>query len=238
MSSSTADATFETEQLLIDKGVEVNARDCRGRVPLHYAFVKIKDFSSSAQSDPIETVSSLCAIDGLDIDVADKWQKTPLHYAAQCSATISSLYILQRGAQLESKDIYGNTPLGVALLRNHFNYGIILIQREAVVIEPVNFEFPKRLAKMWKDQERKEKAKALALVQGADVRMDNEAQDAEDESKKKHRNLFNDKTGNKFNMQNFFFNAGMSSDEDSEADSDDESSDDEGQAMETNLMVN
>lgn len=82
MSSSTADATFETEQTLIDLGVEVNLRDNKGRVPLHYAFVKIKNWNSNQQIDPIETVSSLCAQPGLEIEVADKWKKTPLHYAA------------------------------------------------------------------------------------------------------------------------------------------------------------
>ena len=127
MSSSSADATFETEQLLIDRGVNINARDVRGRVPLHYAFVKMQNYKDSSAIDPIESVSSLCACKNLEIEVVDKWQKTPLHYAAQRSATISSLYILQRGAQLESKDIYGNTPLGIALMHNHFNYGIILI---------------------------------------------------------------------------------------------------------------
>ena len=43
MSSAGADATFETEQLLIDLGVDINKRDSFGRVPLHYAFVKIED---------------------------------------------------------------------------------------------------------------------------------------------------------------------------------------------------
>ena len=76
----------------------------------------------------------------------DKWLKTPLHYAAQRCATISSLYILQRGAKLESKDIYGNTPLGITLLKKHFNYGIILIQKSADVTIPVYHEFPRRIA--------------------------------------------------------------------------------------------
>ncbi len=82
MSSSTADATFETEQLLIDEGVDINVRDCHGRVPLHYAFVKLKDYANKNQIDPIETISSLCARKELEIEVADKWLKTPLHYAA------------------------------------------------------------------------------------------------------------------------------------------------------------
>ena len=73
MSSSTADATFETEQLLIDLGVKINERDIRGRVPLHYAFVKLKQYNDSSQIDPIETVSSLCACKELEIEVPDKW---------------------------------------------------------------------------------------------------------------------------------------------------------------------
>jgi len=39
------------------------------------------------------------------------------------------MYMIQRGADMEKKDIYGNTPLGVGLMNKHFNYGIILIQK-------------------------------------------------------------------------------------------------------------
>lgn len=66
MSSATADATFEIEQLIIDLGVKVNQRDSFGRVPLHYAFVKngrstLEGAANTWSTDPIETVSSLCA---------------------------------------------------------------------------------------------------------------------------------------------------------------------------------
>jgi ankyrin repeat protein len=46
MSSASADASFETEAVLIDHGININLRDQRGRVPLHYAFVKIKDWKT------------------------------------------------------------------------------------------------------------------------------------------------------------------------------------------------
>lgn len=94
MSSATADATFETEQCLIDLGVNINLRDHQGRVPLHYAFVKINKPFESHQLDPIETVSSLCGQQGLEIEVADRWLKTPLHYAAQRGAAICTLYMI------------------------------------------------------------------------------------------------------------------------------------------------
>lgn len=107
--------------------MDINARDCRERVPLHYAFVKIKDWKGKTGIDPIETVTSLCGQQGLEIEVADKWKKTPLHYACQRGASISTLYLINRGANLESKDIYGNTPLGISLMSNHYNFAILLI---------------------------------------------------------------------------------------------------------------
>jgi len=73
MSSASADATFETEQQLIDYGIEINLRDRHNRTPLHYAFVKIKDWQNKSNIDPIETVSSLCGCRGLEMDVPDKW---------------------------------------------------------------------------------------------------------------------------------------------------------------------
>ena len=100
---------------------------------------------------------------------------------------------------------------------------------------PVTTEYPNRLAKMWKDEE-KAKAKELALAQkGADVNMDESDGPDDDGSKKKHRSLFQDRSS----MRNVFYGFGLDSsdEEDSESDSED-LSDDEGRAMETNLMVN
>lgn len=65
MSSATADATFETEATLIDLGININLIDRNNRTPLHYAFVKIKNWNEVSAIDPIETVSSLCGCKGL-----------------------------------------------------------------------------------------------------------------------------------------------------------------------------
>lgn len=137
MSSASADATFETEQFLIERGVDINLRDYNIRTPLHYSFVKIDDWNNTVQIDPIETVSSICGYKGLDIDIPDKWHKTPLHYASQRGASICAMYLITRGASTEKKDIYGNTCLGVGLMNKHYNYGIILIQKQASVLPTV-----------------------------------------------------------------------------------------------------
>jgi len=121
---------------------------------LHYAFVKISDWKNSQQIDPIETVSSLCGCKGLEIDVTDKWMKTPLHYASQRGASICAMYLVTRGANLESKDIYGNTSLGVGLMYQHYNYGIILIQKEAKVHPLTYFENPEEIKKRWDAEEK------------------------------------------------------------------------------------
>lgn len=130
--SNTSDASFEIEDLLISKGANLNPVDARGRTPLHYAFVKIADWKNSSAIDPIETVSSLCEFD-LKINIADSWGNTPLHYAAQRGSTISSLYLIQRGADLEAKNEDGNTPLGLGLLGRHPDYAIMLMQKSASV---------------------------------------------------------------------------------------------------------
>lgn len=59
---------------------------------------------------------------------------------------------------MDSKDIYGNTPLGVGLMYQHYNYGIILIQKSASV-HPLTFrEDPDRIKKMWEAEELAKKA--------------------------------------------------------------------------------
>jgi ankyrin repeat protein len=75
----------------------------------------------------------MCGIKGIVIDQPDHWGKTPLHYASQRGASICAMYLERRGANLESIDTYGNTPLGIGLLNDHHNFGIIMIQKNANV---------------------------------------------------------------------------------------------------------
>lgn len=136
-SQPNIDSTSELEELLLDYGANVNAVDLRGRSPLHYAFVKIGNWKSSSYIDPIEAVTTLCSKVDIDVNVQDKWGKTPLHYAAQRGSTISTVFLLNRGADLEKKDIYSNSPLGIAFLYKHPDYAITLIERNADVSQLV-----------------------------------------------------------------------------------------------------
>jgi len=121
---------------------------------LHYAFVKIKAWTNKSNIDPIETVSSLCGQKGLEMDVKDKWLKTPLHYAAQRGSSICFIYLNKRGVNKESIDIYGNTPLGASLLAHHHNAAIIMIQKEANVKALVYKEDPAKIAAKWAKEDK------------------------------------------------------------------------------------
>jgi len=68
------------------------------------------------------------------------------------------MYLVTRGANLENKDIYGNTSLGVGLMYQHYNYGIILIQKEAKVHPLTFFEDPEEIKKKWDAEEKAKKA--------------------------------------------------------------------------------
>ena len=131
----------------------------------------------------------MCGLKGLEKDVPDKWLKTPLHYASQRGASICAIYLINRGADPEKKDIYGNTALGVGLLNQHYNYGIILIQNKnsASVLPHVFKEQPEKIQKMWDEEERRKKL-GSKFKMGEDVEMEDEQE--KKKSKKKHRDLF------------------------------------------------
>jgi hypothetical protein len=153
-------------------------------------------------------VSSLCGQPGLEIEVADRWLKTPLHYAAQRGAAICTLYMIQRGAALESKDIYNNTALNISLLRKHFNYAILLIQKNANVCLPIYDEYPNRLAKQWADEKKAKENVEMESDEGEDgVKIDT------------GKNLFRGKVKKSTMWQNY----GSEDESDQDEESEDES---------------
>jgi len=129
------DEVFDTDnQQSKQGGKQLSAKD---KLIQEYAEFYSAEYCKIQDLDPIETISSLCAIDGILLDEPDVFGKAPLHYAALRGATISSLYLLQRGADIERADVDGNTPLGLCVLALHPGLAIILIQKKANVKVPV-----------------------------------------------------------------------------------------------------
>ena len=82
VNTSGTDASFEIEEYLISKGVDINALDYKNRTPLFYALIKMGKLFETSEIDPFETISNLCAIPGIHTNTIDKFGKNLLHYAA------------------------------------------------------------------------------------------------------------------------------------------------------------
>jgi len=152
-----SDANFDVEDILLRHKASIAAADSSGRTALHYAFMKHQDQSLdfdepwlvtrvenntsttfwtakahamlAGKIDPIETISSLCAISGANVNAVDSLGMSPLHLAAVRGASISCLKLVNAKANLEFS-FHGNTPLGLAL-QNHPDVAVLLMQKNA-----------------------------------------------------------------------------------------------------------
>lgn len=104
---------------------------------MHYAFVKIDQPLEGSEIDPFESISSLCGSNDADVNIKDKFGRTPLHYACQRGSVISGRYLLKRNAQIDVTDQNSNTPLSIAFLNKHSNMATILIDNKANVCAKV-----------------------------------------------------------------------------------------------------
>ncbi len=78
-----------------------------GRLDRHYA---ARDGDGSLSESLIRK--------GLDVNLADKNGWTPLHFAAQSQAPEVVALLLDAGAQVDPKDVHGNTPLFKAVFES------------------------------------------------------------------------------------------------------------------------
>lgn len=114
------------------------------------------------------------------------------------------MYLVKRNADREAVDIYGNTPLGVALLNNHHNFCIIMIQNASNVNKLVHPIDPEKINKMWK----KEKDD-----QDAEMK-----EESDDDQNKKHRKVFDKMNSDPFGYGSEYDSENDNSSEDSDSD--------------------
>ncbi|XP_055957133.1 poly [ADP-ribose] polymerase tankyrase [Patella vulgata] len=125
----TANSSTDLEELMISKGANLFAKDIRGRTPLHYVFVQIGCHKDHSSLDPIDLCSLLTsAMGGNHLDEVDVFKQTPLHRAAIRGGTICCMHLIQRKANINTKDQMGNTPLSLSILNRHISCAILLIQ--------------------------------------------------------------------------------------------------------------
>lgn len=134
------------------------------------------------------------------------------------------MYLEKRGVKLENKDVHGNTPLAIALQAGHFNFGIIMIQKNADVKALIHAEDHKRADAMIRDKLRDElpqdednvdsqedenaknrKRRIKVLFQVADDSSDEETDEEPDQATAQNTNLFGRKlTAKRYNPNNFY----------------------------------
>jgi len=88
----------EDAKLLLERGVDIKARDARGRTALHVA-------------DP--DIAKVLLAAGADINATDHSGKTPLHYSDYDEKSLRTL--VKAGARIEHRDKSGRTPLHEAV---------------------------------------------------------------------------------------------------------------------------
>ncbi|WP_323594707.1 ankyrin repeat domain-containing protein [Aliarcobacter butzleri] len=115
------------------KILDINARDCNGRNALYWAILKNKtdiikklidlDISTEVSlnflamnfavyNDNIKVIKCLKNC-GLNINVIDDINSTPLIYAILYNKQNSIKYLIENGANLDHEDFLGNSPLNL-----------------------------------------------------------------------------------------------------------------------------
>lgn len=114
-------------KLLIEKGAKLNEKDGDQKTPLHYAAYRgyndgiwmDKRSPKQIQKDRLECVKLL--IDkGTNINALDKYKRNPLYYFVSNTEDIA-LFLLDKKADFNQKDIYNETPLNIAIYNANLN---------------------------------------------------------------------------------------------------------------------
>lgn len=126
--------------LLLERGVDLNAQDNLGRTPLHLA-------AAQAQG---HVLTRLLLSRGATVDLRDEQGMTPLLSAAPASIKL----LADKGANLSAQDTGGNSALHWAAYRKSYEAGNILLSLGAPLdIQNISGKTPLHLAVEIKDKQ-------------------------------------------------------------------------------------
>lgn len=89
--------------LLLDGGLEVNARDAEGNTPLH----RWANLSNEKSSDDLIQIGNKLVLHGGAVNARNDKGETPLHFSKSWKQVD---FLIKKGAEAAAQDLYGNTP--------------------------------------------------------------------------------------------------------------------------------
>lgn len=93
--------------MLIEKGADVNIADIRGSTPLHRA----------ASKGVMPVVKLLVEQHDIKINYRDAYGCTPLHLACEEDREQAAVFLVENGADIETKNRDNQTPLELCSLK-------------------------------------------------------------------------------------------------------------------------
>ncbi|WP_456201480.1 ankyrin repeat domain-containing protein [Wolbachia endosymbiont of Protocalliphora sialia] len=118
---ASAYGKFDVVKFFLDSNINIRAKDRYGDTPLHLA---------AQNNDKSEIVESFLDSDANNINDRTNNGWTPLHVAVQGNKPSTVKLLLGRGADIEVKDTYGQTPLDLATQKGYTDIVKILEQEQ------------------------------------------------------------------------------------------------------------
>ncbi len=125
-----------------------------------------REFFLSLRSGDFKKTEELIKSGKVPVDFRNKFNQTPLYYAADADDPQFAKFLIDHGADINAKDFFGITPLHEAVIRGSYKVAKLLIEKGAKVNAKDNYGYtPLHLAAIYN----RPKIAKLLIEKGAKV---------------------------------------------------------------------